>query len=179
MRIAIGSDHAGYEQKRSLSPYLSSLGHEVVDEGTHSDERCDYPDLAEAVARDVASGAADRGVLICGTGLGMAIAADKITGIRAATVTTVDFARLARQHNDLNVICLSGRFVAPSVNQEIVETFLDTRFEGGRHALRVAKVMRLDADPARPAEPCGPGEGPILPIEAHCTIDVSTPPGPR
>jgi ribose 5-phosphate isomerase B len=179
MRIAIGSDHAGYEQKRSLSLCLSSLEHEVVDEGTYSDERCDYPDFAEAVARDVADGKADRGVLVCGTGIGMAIAADKVTGIRAATVTTVDFAKLARKHNDLNVICLSGRFVDPSVNEEIVKAFLSTKFEGGRHAMRVAKIMRLDADPTRPTVFDSHSEEPVLPVTACCTVDVGTPAGPR
>lgn len=146
MRIAIGSDHAGFEQKQLLCAYISGLGHEVLDLGPITDERCDYPDYALKVALEVATGKADRGVLVCGTGIGMALAADKVAGVRAATITTPQFAELARQHNDLNVIALSGRFVGFDDNSQIVKTFLETAFEGGRHALRVAKIMELDPD---------------------------------
>ncbi|MDY2624910.1 MAG: ribose 5-phosphate isomerase B [Coriobacteriales bacterium] len=169
MKVAIGSDHAGFAQKESLKKYLANQGHEVIDKGTMSDERCDYPDFAEAVALAVQSGEADRGVLVCGTGIGMALAADKVTGIRAATITSVPFAELCRQHNDLNVICLSGRFVEPEVNEQIVQTFLNTKFEGGRHALRVAKIMRLDHDPARPTTT----EETVLPGRPPRSIDIS------
>ncbi|MEG1197727.1 MAG: RpiB/LacA/LacB family sugar-phosphate isomerase, partial [Raoultibacter sp.] len=112
--------------------------------GPHTEERVDYPDFAVLVARDVAEGVAERGVLVCGTGLGMAIAADKVAGIRAVNITTPEFAALCRQHNDANVITLSGRFVEREVNEAILTTFLTTDFEGGRHADRVKKIMALD-----------------------------------
>ncbi|MCH3967554.1 MAG: ribose 5-phosphate isomerase B [Atopobiaceae bacterium] len=144
MRVAIASDHAGFCQKKVLSDFVRGLGHEVEDLGPDTDERVDYPDFADKVARAVASGEADRGVLICGTGLGMAMTADKVAGIRAASVQTVPFATLAREHNDANVICLSGRFVAPDTNQEIIRAFLTCEFAGGRHAGRVEKIMAED-----------------------------------
>lgn len=144
MRIAIASDHAGFDQKSALVPFLEGLGHEVVDLGPETGERVDYPDYAEKVARAVAGGEADRGVLICGTGLGMAIAADKVAGIRAVNITSPEFADLARRHNDANVITLSGRFVSLEENEKILKVFLVAEFEGGRHAQRVAKIMRLD-----------------------------------
>ena len=145
MRVAIGSDHAGFEQKQALVDYLASeLGQDVIDLGPDSEERVDYPDYAALVARTVAQGDADRGVLVCGTGIGVALAAAKVAGIRASSITTPEFAELFRQHNDGNVVCLSGRFVEPEVNREIVRVFLTTEFEGGRHADRVAKIMALD-----------------------------------
>ena len=145
MRVAIGSDQAGFEQKQALVDYLASeLGQDVIDLGPDSEERVDYPDYAALVARAVAQGDADRGVLVCGTGIGVALAADKVAGIRASSITTPEFAELFRQHNDGNVVCLSGRFVEPEVNREIVRVFLTTEFEGGRHADRVAKIMALD-----------------------------------
>lgn len=145
MRVAIGSDHAGFEQKQALVDYLASeLGQDVIDLGPDSEERVDYPDYAALVARAVAQGDADRGVLVCGTGIGVALAADKVAGIRASSITTPEFAELFRQHNDGNVVCLSGRFVEPEVNREIVRVFLTTEFEGGRHVDRVAKIMALD-----------------------------------
>ena len=145
MRVEIGSDHAGFEQKQALVDYLASeLGQDVIDLGPDSEERVDYPDYAALVARAVAQGDADRGVLVCGTGIGVALAADKVAGIRASSITTPEFAELFRQHNDGNVVCLSGRFVEPEVNREIVRVFLTTEFEGGRHADRVAKIMALD-----------------------------------
>lgn len=146
MRIAIASDHAGFEQKQALVDYLAQdLGCDVTDFGPDTDDRVDYPDYAEKVAHAVASGDADRGVLVCGTGIGMALAADKVPGVRASSITRPDFADLFRRHNDGNVVCLSGRFVEPEVNREIVKVFLETGFEGGRHVDRVGKVMRLDA----------------------------------
>lgn len=145
MRIAIASDHGGFEQKQALVAYLAEdLGCEVLDMGPDSDASVDYPDYAAPVARAVASGEADRGVLVCGTGIGMALAADKVAGVRASSITSVPFAELFRQHNNGNVVCLSGRFVDLDVNKEIVKTFLSTEFEGGRHEGRVAKVMALD-----------------------------------
>ncbi|MEY8562014.1 ribose 5-phosphate isomerase B [Eggerthellaceae bacterium 3-80] len=145
MIISIGSDHAGFEQKELLIGYLLERGHDVIDRGPENDDRVDYPDYAALVAQDVANGAADRGVLVCGTGIGMALAADKVPGIRAANIITPQFALLCREHNDANVITLSGRFVEPAVNCEILEIFLTTEFGGGRHAGRVEKIMELDS----------------------------------
>lgn len=144
MNIAIGSDHAGFDQKEALKGYLESLGHSVVDKGCFSDERVDYPDFALPVAEAVAAGEAERGVLVCGTGIGMAMAADKVAGIRAANVITEEFAVLCREHNDANVITLSGRFVSLDDNKKILDAFLTTAFGDGRHTGRVAKIMELD-----------------------------------
>ncbi|HIZ17977.1 MAG TPA: ribose 5-phosphate isomerase B [Candidatus Olsenella stercoravium] len=152
MRIAIASDHAGFIQKDPLADYLRSRGHEVVDCGPSTDARCDYPDFADKVARLVARGEVDRGVLICGTGLGIAMAADKVAGVRACPIQTVEFARLCREHNDANVIGLSGRFVSLEDNEAILDAFLSTDFEGGRHTGRVEKMMRED-DPDFPGVP--------------------------
>lgn len=144
MKISIASDHAGFEQKERLRAFLEGLGHEVIDRGPANDDRVDYPDYAVPVAHDVADGQAERGVLVCGTGIGMALAADKVAGIRAANIITPQFAVLCREHNDANVITLSGRFVEPEVNEEILRVFLSTDFGGGRHTGRVEKIMELD-----------------------------------
>lgn len=144
MRIAIGSDHAGFEQKQHLAQHLTDEGHDIEDLGTYSEESVDYPDFAVKVAQVVADGNADFGVLVCGTGVGMAMAANKVDGIRAANVTDPEFARLARAHNDANVIAVSGRFVPEPVNEEIVDAFLTTAFEGGRHERRVDKIEGLE-----------------------------------
>lgn len=145
MRVAIASDHAGFEQKQQLVDYLASeLKVDTIDCGPDTDDRVDYPDYAKKVADMVVSGEADRGVLVCGTGIGMALAADKVAGIRASSITSPEFADLFRRHNDGNVVCLSGRFVDLQVNKDIIKVFLTAEFEGGRHAERVAKVMKLD-----------------------------------
>lgn len=144
MRISIGSDHAGFEQKQALVDYLVGKGYDVIDRGPDSDDRVDYPDFAVPVAQDVAGDAVDYGVLVCGTGIGMAMAADKVPGVRAANIITPEFAALCREHNDANVITLSGRFVALEDNERILDTFLSTDFGGGRHAGRVQKIMELD-----------------------------------
>lgn len=144
MIISIASDHAGFQQKQQLADYLSGLGHTVLDRGPGNDDRVDYPDFAVLVAEDVADGRASRGVLVCGTGIGMAMAADKMPGIRAANIVTPQFAELCREHNDANIIALSGRFVDLSTNEQILDAFLSTDFGGGRHAGRVAKIMALD-----------------------------------
>ena len=144
MRVSIASDHAGFEEKGLLVDYLRELGCDVVDCGPDNDDRVDYPDYAAIVARQVVDGLADRGVLVCGTGIGMAIAANKIDGIRAANVTSPEFAQLAREHNDANIITVSGRFVTDEVNRQIVKAFLETEFGGGRHAGRVQKIMDLE-----------------------------------
>lgn len=144
MKISIASDHAGFEQKQLLVEYLQSKGHEVIDRGPADDNRVDYPDFAQLVAADVVNGTVERGVLVCGTGIGMAIAANKVNGVRAANIVSPAFAALCREHNDANVITLSGRFVDPSANKEILDTFLSTDFGGGRHAGRVEKIMALE-----------------------------------
>ena len=149
MRIAVACDHGGFVQKDAVIEHLKSLGHEVTDLGTNSEESVDYPDYADRAARMVSRGEADRAILICGTGIGMAITADKVPGVRATPVQTVKFAELARQHNNANVIALSGRFVSLEDNLVLVDTVLNTEFEGGWHAKRVEKSMRED-DPAFP-----------------------------
>jgi ribose 5-phosphate isomerase B len=145
MRIAIGSDHAGFDQKQRLAHYLADKGHDVIDVGTlNAEESVDYPDFALAVARAVSAGDADYGVLACGTGIGMAIAANKIAGVRAANVTDPEFARLAREHNDANVVTVSARFVPVQTNEAILDAFLGTPFAEGRHAARVAKIVAAE-----------------------------------
>ena len=148
MVLSLGSDHAGFEQKNQLADFLIELGYDVIDRGPETDDRVDYPDYAQRVARDVAEGVAEYGVLVCGTGIGMAIAADKVPGIRAANIITPEFAALAREHNNANIITLSGRFVDLDTNKDILRTFLTTDFGGGRHAQRVEKIMALDTPSA-------------------------------
>ena len=145
MRVVIGSDHAGFDQKQLLAKHLAETGVTVIDVGTaNGEESVDYPDFAIRAARKVASGEADLGVLVCGTGIGMAIAANKVVGVRAANVTDPEFARLAREHNNANVVTVSARFVPTQVNQEIVDVFLATPFAAGRHAGRVAKITAAE-----------------------------------
>lgn len=144
MKICIASDHAGFEQKQKLADYLRERGCEVCDLGPQTTDRVDYPDFAAAVARSVAAGECERGVLVCGTGIGMAIAANKVRGIRAANVVTPEFAALSREHNDANVVTLSGRFVDEETNKRILDAFLSTEFGGGRHAARVGKIADLE-----------------------------------
>ncbi len=147
MRVVIGSDHAGFDQKERIKAHLAGQGHELTDVGTgNSDDSVDYPDFAIAAARMVASGGAELGVLVCGTGIGMAIAANKVRGARAANVTSVEFAKLAREHNNANIVTVSARFVPVQVNEEIVDAFLATQFGGGRHADRVGKISALEAE---------------------------------
>jgi ribose 5-phosphate isomerase B len=144
MKIAVGSDHAGFELKQRLVAYLVEGGHEVLDLGVASPERSDYPDQAAAVARSVVAGDAARGLLVCGTGVGMAIAANKVRGVRAANCDDLFVARLARAHNDANVLALGARVVGPGLAEAILEAFLGTPFEGGRHAARVGKIGGLE-----------------------------------
>lgn len=144
MRISIGSDHAGFEQKEQLKAHLEQQGFGVIDRGPTSDARVDYPDFAALVADDVVAHDADFGVLVCGTGIGMAIAANKVRGIRAVNIVREDFAVLSREHNDANIITLSGRFVSFEENSRILDAFLATPFGEGRHAGRVAKMMALE-----------------------------------
>ena len=147
MRIAIGSDHAGFALKEKLRQRLSASGHEVLDFGTSSEESCDYPDFAQAVAREVAAEHSDRGLLVCSTGIGMAMAANKVAGVRAAQGEREDEVRLTRQHNDANVLTLGARHLDEDRAMELVSVFLETEFQGGRHARRVAKITRLEQGP--------------------------------
>ena len=142
--IVIASDHGGYALKQELMAHLKEKGVEFEDIGTYSEASCNYPEYAERAARGVAEGKYEKGILVCGTGIGMAMAADKVPGVRATVVQTNKFAELCREHNDCNVICLSGRFTAPMDNCEFVKTFLTTEFGGGRHTQRVAKMMVED-----------------------------------
>jgi len=142
MRISIGSDHRGLALKGQLLPLLASLGHEVTDEGTNQATSVDYPDYAAIVAGKVSKHEVDRGILVCGTGVGMAIAANKFPGVRATIVPNERVARLCRQHNNVNVLCLSEEQVAEAT--PIVKAWLETEFEGGRHATRIDKITRSE-----------------------------------
>ena len=144
MKIAIGSDHGGFSVKEIAKPHLEKLGYEVVDFGTNTPDSCHYPIYAEKVARAVAVGEVDRGILICGTGIGMSIAANKIPGIRAAAVSDCFTAKATRQHNDSNILCLGERTVGPGLALLLMETFLTTEFEGGRHQTRVDMISALE-----------------------------------
>src|SRR5512138_1862174 len=146
MRIAFGADHAGYELKELLARRAAELGHEVIDLGTSSTASVDYPDFGFAVGSAVASGQAERGVVCCGTGIGIAIAANRVRGVRAGVATELFSARLMREHNDANVLALGARVTAVPHATAILETFLTTPFAGGRHQRRVDK---LDAPPPR------------------------------
>jgi len=140
VKIAVGSDHAGFDLKQRLARNLERQGHQVLDLGTHGTESVDYPDFAGAVAGAVRDGQAERGLLVCGTGIGMSIRANREPGVRAAKCNDPFEARMARAHNDANVLCLGARVVDASVAEELVALFLATPFEGGRHALRIAKL---------------------------------------
>lgn len=144
MRIATGSDHAGLALKRILVAILEETGHTVVDHGTDTSESCDYPDYAAKVAGAVADRSADWGLLVCGTGVGMAIAANKVAGVRAAVVSDPFSARATRQHNDANVLCLGERVVGAGLAREILAAWLDAEYEGGRHQRRIDKITALE-----------------------------------
>jgi ribose 5-phosphate isomerase B len=144
MRIAIGSDHRGFEAKGRIKPLVQGMGHEVVDVGTQSRDSVDYPDMAFEVAKAVATGKADRGILICGTGIGMAIAANKVHGVRAAPCHDSITAEMSRRHNDANVLCLSADLLGEELIDRMVRLWLVTAFEGGRHARRVNKITRFE-----------------------------------
>lgn len=143
MRVATGSDHAGFRLKRLLAGRLAERGHRVEDLGTHGEDRVDYPDFGAAVGRAVARGEADLGVCVCGSGTGIAMAANKIAGVRAANLYDTASAELARQHNDANVVCFGQRLVDDATALAALDAFLDASFEGGRHGPRVAKLDAL------------------------------------
>ena len=144
MKIAIAADHAGFSLKEKLRQKLAQDGHEVLDFGTESEASCDYPDFAQPVARDVAQGRSDRGILVCSTGIGMAMAANKVDGVRAAPAQSEDEVKFTREHNDANVLTLGARYVDENRALDLIHIFLNTEFAGGRHARRVAKIAQLE-----------------------------------
>jgi ribose 5-phosphate isomerase B len=144
LKIAIGADHAGYAAKEHLKGWLAEHGHQVADVGTHGTASVDYPDFASQVGEAVADGGAALGLLICGSGIGMSIAANKIRGVRAAHCTDGYQAKVARQHNDANVLCLGARVSGTGVMEDTLQAFLAHGFDGGRHAVRVEKIGKLD-----------------------------------
>jgi ribose 5-phosphate isomerase B len=154
MRIAIGADHAGYGLKEDVKGYLKERGHEVEDLGTHSEETTDYPPICAAVARAVRDGRADRGVVLGGSGQGEQMTANKVRGIRAALCHDLYTARMARSHNDANVLSMGARIVAREMALLILETWLQTEFEGGRHERRVGQIMEIERE-----ETAGEGRG--------------------
>jgi ribose 5-phosphate isomerase B len=150
MRIAVGSDHRGLDLRAKLIGFLQGLGQEVVDLGTYDAQEVDYPDVAAQVARKVASREVDRGILVCGTGVGMCIAANKVPGVRAAPCHDDITAEISRRHNDLNVLCLSGDLLGEKLADRLVEIWLKTPFDGGRHARRNQKIAAMETHNGKP-----------------------------
>jgi ribose 5-phosphate isomerase B len=148
MKIAIAADHAGFALKEQLRLRLAQQGHEVADYGTASTDSCDYPDFAQHVAREVGQGRVDRGILVCSTGIGMAMAANKVAGVRAAPAQSADEVQLTREHNDANVLTLGARYRDEERASALIDIFLKTEFSGGRHARRVAKIAQLEGSPS-------------------------------
>lgn len=146
MRIAVGSDHRGVAAKTKIMEFLRELGHEVDNRGTDSADSVDYPDIAAEVSGQVSSGQADRGILVCGTGIGMAIAANKFAHVRASTVHDELTAEMCRRHNDVNVLCLPGDLLGERNLDNLLRIWLETDFEGGRHARRIEKIARLERE---------------------------------
>lgn len=144
MKIAMGSDHGGFDLKEQIKAWLQENGHEVVDFGCHSKESCDYPDFGAAAARAVASGQCERGIVICTTGIGISITANKVKGIRCALCSDPWSAEMTRRHNDANMLAMGAGVVGPLLAQQIVEAFLSFAFEGGRHQRRVNKIMAVE-----------------------------------
>ena len=150
MKIAIGSDHRGYDAKRRIVTLLQRTGQEVLDVGPQSADSVDYPDFAFQVAQAVSEGRVDRGILICGTGIGMCIAANKVPGVRAVPCHDSITAEMSRRHNDANVLCISADLLGEELIERMVRIWLETDFEGGRHARRVDKIMRFEAGGGKP-----------------------------
>lgn len=144
MKIAIGTDHAGFEFKEGLKKFLEAEGHQVTDYGTHGKESCDYPDFAVKVGEAVVAGREERGILVCGAGHGMSIAVNKVPGVRAATAYDDYSARMSREHNDANVLVLPARVIAATRGAELAAIFIKTPWEGGRHAGRLAKIADIE-----------------------------------
>ncbi len=149
MRVVIGSDHGGYHLKENIKGFLAELGIQCRDLGTHSQDPVDYPDYGRPVAEVVARGDYDLGILVCGTGIGMSIVANKVPGIRAALCHDVFSARVTREHNDSNVLCLGGRVLGSELARTIVKTWLEAEFTGGRHARRVNKILAMEKEYGR------------------------------
>lgn len=146
MQIAVGSDHRGFQLKQRIVQLLSDLGHSVTDAGTNDSQSVDYPDFAKIVSQGVSEGKADRGILICGTGIGMAITANKFPGVRAITANDELTAEMCRRHNDVNVLCLSGDMLGEGPVDSLIKTWIDTEFEGGRHQRRLDKIREVEQD---------------------------------
>lgn len=146
MKLVIGSDHGGYELKEDVKQYLIDKGYDVEDVGTFSTASCDYPDIAKAACAKIQSGECERGILVCGTGVGISMAANKCKGIRAACCSDTFTARYVTLHNDANVLCFGGRVVGAGLAHELVDAYLSGSFEGGRHKIRVDKIMALEAE---------------------------------
>jgi ribose 5-phosphate isomerase B len=146
MKIAVGSDHRGYEVKRRVVTLLQQMGHEPEDVGAMSKESVDYPDFAFLVAKAVCEGRAERGILVCGSGIGMCIAANKVKGVRAAPCHDNITAEMSRRHNDANVLCLSADLLGGELIERMIRIWLDTPFEGGRHARRVEKITQIESE---------------------------------
>jgi len=145
-KIVIGCDHAAVQMKNNVVNHLKSKGYDVIDVGTYSEESCDYPDYAYAAAKKVADGEVEKGILICGTGIGMSIAANKVKGIRCALCDNLFSAEMTRRHNDSNMLSMGARVISNQLALKIVDMFLDTPFEGGRHQRRVDKVMAIEKE---------------------------------
>ena len=146
MKIAIAADHGGFELKDSMVEYIKSLGNEVLNLGTNSADSVDYPDYAKKVCEEIQKGNSDLGILICGTGIGMSLAANKFEGIRAACVSDVYSAKMSRNHNNANVLCIGARVIGDEVAKLIIKTFLEKEFEAGRHQRRVDKIMAFEKE---------------------------------
>ena len=144
MKISIASDHGGFALKQEIAEYLRQQGHEVLDCGCHSTESCDYPDLGAAAAKAVASGQCERGVVICSTGIGISIAANKVPGIRCALCGDIYSAEMTRRHNNANVLAMGAHLTAPVLAKKILDVFLSTEFEGGRHQRRIDKIDHIN-----------------------------------
>ena len=144
MKIALGCDHGGLEHKNAIGEFLKEAGHEVVDFGIYEQVSVDYPDIAVKVCEQITSGSCERGILVCGTGIGMSLAANKVKGIRAACCSEHFSAKYTRLHNDSNILCLGGRVIGVGTAIELVDLFVDTEFEGGRHQTRVDKIMAIE-----------------------------------
>lgn len=144
MKLLLGSDHGGIHLKEHIKKYLADKGYEITDVGTYSEDSCDYPDYAAKLCGELVKGTAEKGILICGTGIGISIAANKCKGIRAAVCNDVYSAKMSREHNNANVLCMGERIVGVGVAELIVDTWLNTEFAGGRHARRVDKIMALE-----------------------------------
>lgn len=144
MKISMGSDHGAFAMKEHLKQYLTEQGHQVVDCGTYSTDSCDYADFAKAAAQLVASGDCDRGIVMCTTGIGISIAANKVRGIRCALCSEPYSAEMTRRHNDANMLAMGGALIGPNMADRIVDVFLSTEFEGGRHERRVGKIMAIE-----------------------------------